>query len=217
MQITILSSNPTHPVNEYLRRWITNNSLRYEIKLVHSLQELSGGDFLFLISCSEIVNKEHRDKYLFSLVLHASDLPKGRGWSPHVWELINGAETITLCLLEAEDKVDTGKIWLKKEIQIPKTALWSEVNSQLFEAEIALMNQAIKTEKKISPTLQENHSTTNYYRRRNPTDSELDPKKSIAQQFDLLRMCDPDRFPAWLTMYGQKYKLTLEKVDNDDN
>ena len=40
------------------------------------------GDILFLISCSERIGDAYRQKYRHVLVLHASDLPKGRGWSP---------------------------------------------------------------------------------------------------------------------------------------
>ena len=52
------------------------------------------------------------------LVLHASDLPKNRGWSPHVWSILNGENDITLSLLEAEDKVDMGRIWKKAKIKL---------------------------------------------------------------------------------------------------
>ena len=66
------------------------------------------GDILFLVSCSEIVKKDIRMKFRHTLVLHASSLPKGRGWSPHIWEILNGADQIVISLLEAEDKIDSG-------------------------------------------------------------------------------------------------------------
>jgi methionyl-tRNA formyltransferase len=62
-----------------------------------------------------------RAKYDSSLVLHASDLPAGRGWSPHIWAITNGAESVTLSLLEAEDQVDSGRIWKKMIRRDPET------------------------------------------------------------------------------------------------
>ena len=30
-------------------------------------------------------------------------------------------------------------------------------------------------------------------------------------QFDLMRTCDPNRYPAFFELYGKKYKIILEK------
>lgn len=215
MKITVLCTDPAHPVNRYLDAWISKIQHRHRVDLIRSRSGLSEGDFLFLVSCSEIIKLEHRNNYRHTLVLHASDLPKGRGWSPHVWEIVNGRDTITLSLLEAEDKVDTGRLWLKREIPMAKTALWYEVNNRLFESEISLMNEAVERCEHIKPYPQNPDIKPTYYRKRTPLDSQLYPNQSIADQFDLIRMCDPERYPAWFEFYGQKYKLVLEKMDDD--
>jgi methionyl-tRNA formyltransferase len=214
LKITVLCTDPVHPVNRYLDKWISEVKHRHSVDLARYSSELSEGDFLFLVSCSEIVKPEHRENYSHTLVLHASDLPKGRGWSPHIWEIVNGGDSITLSLLEAEDSVDTGRLWLKCQIPITKTALWYDVNNQLFDAEIKLMNKAVERYRNIQPCAQNPNSEPTYHRKRTPRDSQLDPCQSIADQFNLIRMCDPDRYPAWFELHGQKYKLTLEKLDN---
>lgn len=215
MKITVLCTDPEHPVNHFLDAWISQINNRYSIDRVRSRSELSEGDFLFLVSCSEIIKPEHRENYRHTLVLHASDLPRGRGWSPHVWEIVNGADFITLSLLEAEDKVDTGRLWLKRKIPVAKTDLWYEVNNLLFEAEIDLMNEAVERWDQIQPYPQSRDTAPTYYSRRTPEDSKIDPDKNIVDQFDLIRMCDPDRYPAWFELHGQKYKVRLEKLDHD--
>lgn len=215
MNITVLCSDAAHPVNTYLDAWVNEISDSYSISIVRTRAELTSGDFLFLVSCSEIIKAEHRENYRHTLVLHASDLPKGRGWSPHIWEIIQGGEAITLSLLEAEDKVDTGRIWLKQLIPIEKTALWDEVNHLLFEAEIKLMNEVLVRYDQIKPYQQDTEIEPTYHRKRTPEDSRVNPDSSIADQFDLIRMCDPDRYPAWFELHGQKYKLVLEKMDNE--
>ena len=53
-----------------------------------------------------------------------------------------------------------------------------------------------------------------YYRRRIPADSQIDPRQSIDNQFDKIRVCDPNRFPAFFELNGKKYKLLLEKMDD---
>lgn len=211
----MLCTDPGHPVNSYLDAWISDIGARHNVSLVRSRTELTTGDFLFLISCSELIKPEHRKNYRHSLVLHASDLPKGRGWSPHVWEIVGGHRTITLSLLEAEDKVDTGRIWLKCEIPVARTALWDEVNHLLFDAEIRLMNKAVERYEHIKAYPQSLNIEPTYYRKRTPSDSQLDPYLSISDQFNLMRICDPTRYPAWFELYGQRYKVTLEKMDHE--
>ena len=185
----------------------------HQVELVRKKSELSGGDILFLISCSEIVSVTDRAAYRTSLVLHASDLPHGRGWSPHIWQLIDGATEITLSLLEAEDRVDSGRIWKKLKFPVPKHALWDEINKCLFEAEVELIDFAVREFKTVSPTTQDPSIQPSYYPRRTPADSQIDPSQSIASQFDRIRVCDPNRFPAFFELHGRKYKLILEKID----
>jgi len=163
-----------------------------------------------LISCSELISKSEREKFKKTLVLHASDLPYGRGWSPHVWEIINGANSITVSLLEAEDNVDTGDIWKKISVDIPKTALFDEINELVFNAELELMDFAIKNFDNIIPVEQSNIETIPWSKR-SKKDSLIDINKTLIEQFDLLRVCDPKRFPAYFFKDGVRFNILIEK------
>lgn len=214
MRISMLCSDEQHPINESLGRWVAAHQDTHQIELVRKKNELSEGDILFLISCTEIIDATVRAAYRTSLVLHASDLPYGRGWSPHIWQIIDGADEITLTLLEAEDKVDSGRIWKKVKLHIPRHALWDEINERLFEAEIQLIDFAVREFDSISPAQQDDSIESTFYSRRSPSDSEIDPLQSIASQFDKIRVCDPNRFPAFFELHGRKYKLVLEKIND---
>ena len=207
MRIVFLCSDPDHPVNAYLKEWIHCNSDKHQISLVRKKCDLPDGDFLFLVSCSEIINSKDRSKFKHTLVLHASDLPKGRGWSPHVWNILEGATQITLSLLEAEDRVDSGRIWKKKTIDIPKHALWNEINEALFEAEIELIDFAVNNHSKVSPKVQDLNVEPTYYPKRTPEDSKINADLTLRSQFDLIRVCDPCRYPAIIEIYGKKFKI----------
>jgi methionyl-tRNA formyltransferase len=210
LKIEILCSSDNHPVNVMLARWIERTKDYHSITLCRSTSDVRCGDILFLISCSDIVGKNIRDKFSKVLVLHASDLPKGRGWSPHIWEIAQGANSIVLSLLEASDKVDSGAIWCKKKIDIPKTALCDEINNILFDAEEAMLDFAIENFGIIQPKDQPSYEGS-YYPKRTPEDSRLDPRESIENQFDLLRVCDSKRFPAFFDLRGKRFKIILEE------
>lgn len=212
MKITVLCSSSIHPVNQMLTEWIEENQRDHTIDLVRSVGELSGGELLFLISCSEMVLRQERDKYQKVLVIHASDLPQGRGWSPHVWDIVNGATSITLSMIEAEDALDTGDIWKKIVLPIPDHALFDEINTILFAGERALMDFAVASFSTVVPQSQCKSILASYHPRRCPENSKIDPQSSIESQFDLIRVADSERFPAFFELRGHTYKLTVEKM-----
>lgn len=82
MRITVLCSSPHHPVNAQIGRWQMRRPATDEITVLRKRDELVGGDVLLLISCGELIGARHRALLQRTFVLHASDLPKGRGWNP---------------------------------------------------------------------------------------------------------------------------------------
>ena len=211
MKITVLCSDALHPVNPHLQMWIASHQA-HQIDLVRSKSELTQGDLLFLISCSEIVSEADRQAYSKALVIHASDLPQGRGWSPHIWQIIGGATTVTLSLLEAANKVDSGDIWQKLQVNVSKDSLWDEINHAVFDAELKLMDFAVENFGSIEPQVQSTLIEPTYYPKRTPANSQIDPEKSIKEQFNLIRVCDPDRFPAYFELHGHRFTIRLEKA-----
>lgn len=212
MRISVLCSNRAHPVFAYLEQWIRRRQSAHEVELVNLAQQLHGGDLLFLISCMEIIKAPVRSRYRHTLVVHASALPEGRGWSPHVWQILGGRSRITVTLLEADDGVDTGDIWAQRDISLEGHELYDEINAKLFGATLELMDFALDNSAAIEPRSQV--GTPTYYRKRTPQDSRLDPDKTIAEQFDLLRVADPERFPCFVELRGKRYRVILRKEDS---
>lgn len=210
MRITILCSSKEHPIYPYLEKWNQTHSSTREISLINEIQEITYGDILFLISVKEIVKSEIRKKFTHSLVIHASDLPEGRGWSPVVWQVLQGSKKITVTLFEAIDKVDSGEIWKKQTFELEGNELYDEINEKLFETEFSLMDFALENTNKITPSKQPDYKGT-YFEKRKPEDSELDVNKTIAEQFDLMRIADVNRYPNFFKYRNHRYKLTLRK------
>lgn len=210
MKISIICSDQTHPIRPRLEQWARQHQTSHEVKLVGKVSELSGGEVLFLISCHEIVRASTRSLFRATLVVHASDLPRGRGWSPHVWQILEGRSEITVTLLEAEDNVDSGAIWAQRMIRFGGHELCDEINAALFDAEISLMDEAVDLWDGIRPKLQDG-SGASYYPRRKAEDSRLDPSRSIAEQFNLLRVADSSRYPAFFELHGYQYEIQIRK------
>lgn len=210
MNISILCSSRLHPVAPYLERWAKRVAVEHNVEFAEKKADLSGGDILFLISCHEIISQQDREKYRAVLVIHSSDLPEGRGWSPQVWQIIEGRNEIVVSLLEAEDKVDAGAIWAKRQMSLAGHELCDEINDKLFSVCLELMDFAVTNMENVKPQPQDDRLPT-YFRRRSAEDSRLDPERSIAAQFDLLRVCDPERFPAFFDFRGHRYVVRISK------
>lgn len=213
MNISILISSVEHPFYQDLVLWAKSKEKSHTTDLVNRASDLHGGDLLLLISCNEFVPLDIRKRYSKALVIHASDLPNGRGWSPHIWDIIGGASEITISLLEAQDKIDSGDIWRKIKITVPCNLISREINALLFAAEIELMDFAVQNFGNVVPKKQAHLSNGTVWPKRTPNDSEIDINVSISEQFNLLRVCDSKRFPAFFYKDGRKFILTLEVVD----
>jgi methionyl-tRNA formyltransferase len=216
MNISIVCSSTDHPINPGLAHWAEKHGSEHSVEIVRSQEVLSGGDILFLVSCSELITAQTREKYAKTLVVHASDLPEGRGWSPYIWSILAGKTEIVVTLLEAAEKVDAGDIWQKVSIDIPVHALADEINEILFAAEFELMDYGVEHFADVSPQPQSEEGAT-YLEKRQPSDSELDVEKSIKEQFDLMRVSDPKRYPAYFELHGHTYAIHLEKIDGDQH
>jgi methionyl-tRNA formyltransferase len=212
MNICILCTDPQHPVNTWLERWAEEQRAESnQVSLVRDWRDAEGGDLLFLVSCHQIVGAAVRGNFQRTLVLHASALPQGRGMSPHVWQILEGADRITVTLLDAVDELDRGDIWNQIEIGFNGTELHTEIHALLFAAELQLMTWAVRHVLTAQPRPQP-HSQESLYRKRVPEDSRIDPQRPLVEAFNLLRIADPDRYPAFFDHRGQRYRLRIEKM-----
>lgn len=210
IKVTILCSSQRHPIFSFLQQWMEKRSNIHTVELLTDINKISGGDFLFLISFDKLVRSEIRSRYKHTLVIHASDLPSGKGWSPHIWQILDGKNKITVTLFEAADELDAGDIWKKHHLILEGHELFDEINAKLFAIELELMDFALENFNKIKP-IQQKISDDISYPKRTPEDSKLDPDKSIAEQFELMRVADTERFPCFFHFRGHRYKLILRK------
>jgi methionyl-tRNA formyltransferase len=212
MKIRILCTDPAHPVNEWLARWMAGHGAAHDVEVHRDWCTLDGsGDLLFLVSCHQIIGAPVRQRFRHTLVVHASALPYGRGMSPHVWQIVQGAGRITVTLLDAVDELDQGDIRHQVELHFDGTELHDEIHARLFDAECELMSWAVQHIDHSTPRRQEARGAT-YFRKRTPEDSRIDPARPLAEAFDLLRIADPERYPAFFEHRGRRYRLRIERA-----
>ena len=179
----------------------------FSVNLIYKHEDVINGDVLCLLSCEKIFKKLHLNNY--NLVVHESDLPRGKGWSPLTWQILDGKNIIPITLFEALEKVDAGKIYYKDYIKLSGDELLSEIKHKQGEKTIDLIMNFLVDFNTIKGQIQVGEST--FYRQRNYNDSELNVDDTIRNQFNLLRVCDNERYPAYFILNGKKYLLKIEK------
>jgi methionyl-tRNA formyltransferase len=166
----------------------------------------------FYLGCIKMTPNEVLSRHQRNLIPHESDLPKGRGFSPVFWQILEGEKTIPICLFEAEETPDSGLIYLKDSFKLEGHELYSEIRALQGKATLDICLRYLQLSTCPDGAPQTGEAT--YYKRRSKKNDELDPKKSIADQFDLLRILSENHHKSFFDFRGCRYILHIEK-DNE--
>ena len=214
MKITLLCDNKDSWIIKYLDE-IYNKliSLGHEVFKVSNYKDIKEGELCFLLSCENIMPAKYLKLNKHNLVIHESDLPKGKGWSPLTWQILEGKNEIPITLFEAEAKVDTGLIYLQDKIEFEGYELNKELKHKQGLKTKELILGFVKQYPEILNKGRQPKGKSTYYPKRSPDDSEIDIDKTIREQFNLLRVVDNERYPAFFKINGEKYYLKIYKED----
>ena len=205
-----------------LNQWFVDYAKTLNTKLENSFlfydhKDLNDSyDILFILGYHKIIEKEYLKQNKHNIVIHESNLPKGKGWAPLFWQVIEGKSEIVFSMFEASDGVDDGDIYLRKTLNLNGLELNKELREKQAFLTIDMCLEFIENyEKYKSPSPQ--FGEESFYEKRTSKDSEIDVFKSIDEQFNLLRTVDNDDYPAFFYKNGEKYILKIEKEENDEN
>tara|TARA_R110002033_G_scaffold73643_4_gene125007 strand:- start:59 stop:748 length:690 start_codon:yes stop_codon:yes gene_type:complete len=177
--------------------------------LIRDYANVPAGDVAFYLSCMRITPSETLARNERNLVVHASDLPKGRGFSPMVWQVLEGTNQIPVTMIYMTEEVDAGEIVLQDTIFLEGHELNDEMRNLLGNKIIEMCLQY--TNSPELPEARPQSGESSWYPRRRPNDSQLDPHQSLAAQFELLRVVDNERYPAFFDYRGFRYTLRIDK------
>lgn len=212
--IVVVVDNDSWVLTYALRLVTQINQLGDHARLVRVHEEIADEDVAFYLGCTRITPKRVLDCSKRNLVVHASDLPQGKGFSPLTWQIIDGVNDITMTLFEAAVECDAGDIIFKEQMHFEGHELLDELQHALGEMTITLCMRYLNSE--ICPVGQPQSGKSTYYARRYPKDSEIDPNLTLLENFNRLRVVDNQKYPAFFSHNGHQYKLTIEKISTDD-
>lgn len=188
------------------------NNAGYNVELFLEHESIPESySIVLILSYFRIIEKEYLNKHKHNLVVHGSDLPRGKGWSPILWQVIEGKTDIPVVIFEASEGCDEGDIYFKEYIKLSGFELHDEIRNMQIEVTKKLCLKFLKSYPNIKGIPQNGESS--FYRKRAPIDSEIDIEKSIIDQFNLFRCVDNQNYPAFFNYRGKKFILQITRED----
>ena len=212
MKITIITDDLKSwfiPYGNELKKILISKA--QEVKYVNDKMQIESGDLCLILSCLKIIKDGYLQLNKNNIVVHASDLPEGKGFSPMQWQILEGRDEITITLFEAVKEFDAGPYYLKKKLKFAGNELYIEMREKLGEKMIDMCLNFIDNINSIKPTEQTGQET--FYLRRTEKDDELDVKKTIEEQFRHFRIADNENHPLYFIYKDTKYFLKIYKAE----
>ena len=166
-------------------------------------------DIIFILSYHDIIPQEYLKKSKHNLVVHASALPKGKGWAPLFWQVLEGGSEIPFTMIEASNKVDNGDIYMQEMLELTNYELNEELRGKQAKIIIQMCVKFVNDYEKYKIPVKQNGDES-FYKKRDKKDSKLNIDKTIRDQFNLLRIVNNSDYPAYFELDGNRYTLKVE-------
>ena len=166
-------------------------------------------DIIFILSYHSLAPKEYLEKSKHNLVIHQSALPKGKGWAPLFWQVLEGESKIPFTMIEANSKVDNGDIYMQEMLELTNYELNEELRGKQAKIIIQMCVKFVNDYEKYKIPVKQNGDES-FYKKRDKKDSKLNIDKTIRDQFNLLRIVNNSDYPAYFELDGNRYTLKVE-------
>lgn len=206
-RISVLVDDPRAWIVPWAAALVERLRMFHRAALIHEADRIPEGDICFLLGCVRILPRAVLRRNALNLVVHESELPAGRGFSPVAWQVLEGRHRIPVCLLEAGGEADAGCVYLRDAIVLDGNELLPEIRRKQGQKTLELCLRFLLSWPDLTPRAQT--GTPGRFRRRRREDDRLDPGLSLAAQFDHLRILDNDRYPAWFEHRGRRFILKI--------
>ena len=210
-KITFLLDKKNDWINNYVKKNFINNN-KFNFKISKNFRKIKNQDIVFILNFTKILPKSFLIKNQLNLVVHASNLPKGKGFAPIQWQILNNKNKIPICLIEADEKFDSGSIIEKNYIKFEGHELNDEIRHIQGNETVKIIKKFLNKYPKFKKKKQVGSST--FFKKRNSDDSKLSLNKNLKESFNLLRIVDNEKYPAFFIYKKKKYIIKIIKSIN---
>lgn len=214
LKVALLFDKSNNWISKYVNEEaIIKNGLNkaYSFDIFYKYDGITGYDVVFILGFTKIIKSELLLNNSLNLVIHESNLPEGKGFSPVQWQVLEGANQIIVSLIEAGDKVDSGDIILQDILQLNGYELWPEIREKQALVTVKLIIEFLNIFPEYVKRPQKGKET--FYAKRTDKDDELNVDKTLREQFNLLRIANNEEYPLHFFIDDKKYTVKIYKED----
>lgn len=191
--------------------------LGYSVKIARSIQDLnkiqSPQAICFILASTILIPAKTLSLFEYNIIIHESDLPLGKGWSPLSYQIEEGKDDIVFTAFNASSDIDAGDIIMKKTLHLDGTELLDELKRKQAELTKRIVVEIVLSYPNWE--LKPQSGPSSYYPKRSNDSNKLNPSHRLDEIFSKLRVADNDNFPAWFEIKGKRYSLKIEELSNE--
>jgi len=176
---------------------------------LHKTLQIYRGGNLLSVGFPYLVKKASLDLFQVAINVHPTLLPKYRGPNSGAHVIANGEKESGSTVHFMTDRADEGQIIAQQSIPLTIFDTTKSMQRKIYEIEPDLVLTAIKALSSDKTFSQQVESEATSFRKRIPEDSEIDPSQSLTDLYDSIRSSDPDKYPAFFYLDGQKVCVKL--------
>lgn len=223
--VAVITPVPSEKNNRFIDVMHTANKYGvdvYSIGKENVTDTLKGIEYDILLSCgfSYIITQEAiNTARIMAINVHPTLLPKYRGYRSGPFIIINGEKKsgVTVHLLTTD--MDKGDIL--KQVTFPVTPFdtTKSVFRKAREMEPELIFEVLKEIEAgtYNLTQQNEADATVFNQIRVPKDSFIDINLPLKDLFNLIRACDPEEYPAYFFIEGEKVNIKMWRENKNSN
>lgn len=144
------------------------------------------------------------------ILFHMTDLPYGRGGSPLQNLIVRGHKKTKISAIRVEASLDTGDIYLKKELSLEGSAqaIFERANHIIFKMILDII--------KLNPFPAKQIGESYSFKRRTPEMSNIKELQNLNEIYDYIRMLDAEGYPkAFLETELFKYEFNGARLEEN--
>lgn len=143
---------------------------------------------------------------------HPCLLPEYRGRNPWAHIILNDERHSGITVHRIDTGIDTGPILRRETFALDPFETYRSLRTKSVRREPAVIEAALRSVADNTAVFTPQPAGPPPWPRRIPEDSRIDPSRPLAELLPIIRASDPDRFPAFFEVDGQRVHVWLSRA-----
>ena len=133
--------------NDWLRPYLPKSLFQWagqKVDLFYDHCQIKSYQIIFVLGYTRILDKHFLKNNRLVLLVHESDLPRGKGFSPVQWQILEGRNRITVSLIEMTEEIDGGDIVDQMDLVLNGTEIYDEIREAQATTTLRLLEKFLR-------------------------------------------------------------------------